>query len=279
MLSGGLRTKGITKQSQENMPLITVVTVVLNCEKTLEGTILSVINQTYTNIEYIIIDGNSTDGTLDIIRKYEDKIDYWISEPDEGIYNAMNKGIDIATGEWLNFMNSGDSFYAKTVLQYIFENENIDADIIYGDTFCIYSFGSFVQKAKQINLIKKKLPFGHQASFVKTKLIKQYKFDETYKICADHRFFYNCYIAKKKFTYYPLVIAVYDAKYGISSNNYTLIEYESARVIGIEKKTTWKIRYRIHCSILNFISLIKKLLPKFVVKKMELGIYFMHGKC
>ena len=119
MLCGGLRTKGITKQSQENQPLITVVTVVRNGEKTLEETILSVINQTYTNIEYIIVDGASTDGTLDIVRKHEDRIDYWVSEPDKGIYDAMNKGIDLAAGEWINFMNSGDGLYTNEALKKI----------------------------------------------------------------------------------------------------------------------------------------------------------------
>ena len=88
-----------------NDPLISIVTVSYNAVATIEQTILSVINQTYPNIEYIIIDGGSKDGTIDIIRKYADQIAYWVSEPDEGIYDAMNKGIKIATGEWINFMN------------------------------------------------------------------------------------------------------------------------------------------------------------------------------
>jgi cellulose synthase/poly-beta-1,6-N-acetylglucosamine synthase-like glycosyltransferase len=105
---GGLRTQGCFKKSFDDKPLISIVTVVYNGEAFLEETILSVINQAYDNVEYIIIDGGSTDRTIDIIKKYEDKLDYWISESDDGIYDAMNKGIDLVTGEWVNFVNSSD---------------------------------------------------------------------------------------------------------------------------------------------------------------------------
>jgi len=117
---GGLRTKGYFKapmnlfgeQSGTSVqkPLISIITVVFNGEQLLEKTIQSVINQTYDNVEYIIIDGGSTDRTIEIIQKYEHAIDYWISENDKGIYNAMNKGISLATGAWVNFMNGGDIF-------------------------------------------------------------------------------------------------------------------------------------------------------------------------
>jgi len=92
----------------QNKPLISIITVVFNSEKYIEETILSIINQTYQNIEYIIIDGGSTDSTIDIIKKYENKISYWISEKDGGVYDAMNKGIKVSNGEWINFINAGD---------------------------------------------------------------------------------------------------------------------------------------------------------------------------
>ena len=95
-------------EEYEELPLISIVTVVYNGKAHLEETIKSVISQSYPNIEYIIIDGGSDDGTLDIIRKYEDRIDYWVSERDEGIYDAMNKGMRQAHGKWVNFMNAGD---------------------------------------------------------------------------------------------------------------------------------------------------------------------------
>lgn len=112
----------------KNNPLISVVTVSYNAVLTIEQTILSVINQTYPHIEYIIIDGGSTDGTVDIIKKYANRIAYWVSEPDKGIYDAMNKGIRTAKGEWINFMNAGDLFYSKDTLEKVFSksiNDNI----------------------------------------------------------------------------------------------------------------------------------------------------------
>lgn len=116
---GGTRVRGNLKRSLPNKPLVTVITVVFNGAATLEHTIRSVIEQTYDNVEHIIIDGGSTDATLDILRKYEDSIDYWVSEKDAGIYDAMNKGIALARGDYIGMLNSDDYFAAPSALEKI----------------------------------------------------------------------------------------------------------------------------------------------------------------
>lgn len=202
-----------------NSPLISVITVSYNAALTIEQTILSVINQTYQNIEYIIIDGGSTDGTLDIIRKYTDKITYWVSEPDDGIYDAMNKGIKVATGKWINFMNSGDSFCDNNVLERIFSvfyNEKVR--FIYGDT--ILNYDGHYKKAKPlpINYLKKGMPFCHQSVFIRNDSINEYK--TKYKIAADFDYFFNAYksYGENCFLYLAIPISVYEAISGVSAN-------------------------------------------------------------
>ena len=127
---GGLRIKGIEKIPSQGKPLVTVITVAFNGAATLEHTIRSVIEQTYDNVEHIIIDGGSTDATLDILRKYEDSIDYWVSEKDEGIYDAMNKGIALARGDYIGVLNSDDYFADPSALENIatqLKTSNVDA--------------------------------------------------------------------------------------------------------------------------------------------------------
>lgn len=130
-LQGGRRIRNIEKVSRSSEPLVSIITVVFNGEKYLEQTILSVLNQTYSNIEYIIIDGGSSDATLDIINKYTDKIDYWVSEPDSGIYDAMNKGISLATGQLIGIINS-DDWYELDAVEEIVRAYKDGSTIIYG---------------------------------------------------------------------------------------------------------------------------------------------------
>jgi glycosyltransferase involved in cell wall biosynthesis len=130
---GGNRLKYGKKTIHKNQPLISIITVTYNGEKHIEETFKSVFGQTYKNFEYIVIDGGSSDQTLKLIRKYEDKIDYWLSEKDLGIYDAFNKGMQLCQGDYLGFINSDDVYEAntlETLLKYI--NKNQDADFIFG---------------------------------------------------------------------------------------------------------------------------------------------------
>jgi glycosyltransferase involved in cell wall biosynthesis len=117
--------------------LISIITVTYNAEKYLERTIRSITAQTYPHIEYLIIDGGSTDGTLDIVRKYETHVQYWISEPDQGLYDAMNKGLARATGEYVWFMNAGDEIYAADTLERIARRFPENGDVYYGDALFV----------------------------------------------------------------------------------------------------------------------------------------------
>lgn len=207
--------------SKETDTLISVVTVSYNAVSTIEQTILSVINQTYPNVEYVIIDGGSTDGTVDVIKKYADRISYWVSEPDKGIYDAMNKGIDRITGEWVNFMNSGDIFYDKNVIENIFlENKLEEVNVIYGDSRLNFLWGDKIIKPDILNNILSGMIFIHQSSFIRTKQMKKYKYETKYKLCADYNFFLKCFQENSEsFKYIPLLVSIYDAESGLSSQN------------------------------------------------------------
>lgn len=190
MQTGGLRNEGIYKQSSDNSPLLTIVTVVRNGGQILEKTIESVINQGYSNIEYVIIDGGSTDNTIDVIKKYEKSIDFWISEPDKGIYDAMNKGILSATGKWINFMNAGDEFYNLKVCSIVADNILLyDSDVIYGDFVAFDNkFNSEIYvKARPLAKIWTGMVFCHQSVFIKNKILSDFPFDLNYKIVADFK--------------------------------------------------------------------------------------------
>ncbi len=171
-------------------PKISVITVVYNGEKHLEETILSVIKQSFANLEYIIIDGGSTDGTINIIKKYESKINYWITEPDNGIYDAMNKGLAKASGEFVGIINS-DDFYEPEALS-IIANEvtkNPETDVFFGDLYILNKnlADKQLQTYKKGYKLNKGFSIWHPTVFVKNQCYKKYgSFDISFKIAADY---------------------------------------------------------------------------------------------
>jgi len=246
-------------------PLISIITVVYNSKKLLEQTIQSVINQTYKNIEYIIIDGGSTDGTIDVIKKYQSYLSFWSSEPDKGIFNAMNKGIDKATGNWLAFLNSGDYYYNSQVFDTIFSKELSDSDVIYGDMILKYSFGSFLSKPLELSVFHEQFPFSHPSSFIRSALAKRYKFNEIFRLAADYDIFYRLFLQEFHFKYIPIVISVFEAEHGASSSNNLKTYKDVSTINGTINNRNWKIHY----SILILKNYIRK-----VIGSLSKTIYF-----
>lgn len=170
-------------------PVLSVITVVYNNVQDIERTMLSVLNQTYAEIEYVVLDGASTDGTKELIEKYSGKISTFISEPDKGIYDAMNKALRLATGDYVLFMNSGDEIYDQKTIERVFASSP-DADIYYGETEMIDEKGRNLGRRRHqapVHFTYKSFRYGmsvsHQAIFIRRSLCSFY--DPKYHLSAD----------------------------------------------------------------------------------------------
>lgn len=189
---GGLRLRGEFKSSLPNKPLVTVVTVVYNRASKLERAMKSVFNQTYDNIEYIVIDGGSTDDTVNIIKKYDHAIDYYVSEPDKGIYNAINKGLSLASGDYIGILNSDDWYTSDAVELSIKQITENSADYSGAEEYVINEDGSLVgiYELKPFNNIAlwAQNPCNHGTMFISSKAYETIgAYDENYRIAADYK--------------------------------------------------------------------------------------------
>ena len=172
-------------------PLVSIVTVVWNGAATLERTIQSVLAQTYANIEYIIVDGASTDGTVDIIRRYEDRVARWVSEKDRGIYDAMNKGIALCTGEWVGLINA-DDWYEPDTVQCVMDaaKGHQGVNIVHGDIWIHYPNGAKKLKHAKPNgfLLKYwEMVLNHPSFFVRRDYYGTHPFDAQMRVSGDHQ--------------------------------------------------------------------------------------------
>lgn len=218
----------------------TIITINFNNKTGLEETIQSVFSQTFTDFEFIIIDGGSTTGDLEILKKNESKINFWISEKDNGVYHAMNKGIAKANGEYLIFMNSGDLFFDENVLKIVNQNLSNNFEIYYGNTMLIKEKTSYIEiPPVEINfsfLFYKYI--NHQSTFVKRSLFeKLFMFNEHYKITSDWEFLIVA-ICKMNvpYKYIDYTICNYNC-FGMSSNK-NIVE-----TINEEKLKTLQIHF------------------------------------
>lgn len=158
---------------------VTVITVVYNNVEGIRTTLESFVSQSWSNKEIVVVDGGSTDGTWDVINSFAGNIAYKSSEPDRGIYDAMNKGIDKATGEWIIFLNSGDVFVDSTVLERVFENEDFEGiDVVYGNSIEVTGVSRLLQVApSDISRMEYYPVYRHGSSFVRTSVQRKYKFN------------------------------------------------------------------------------------------------------
>jgi Glycosyltransferases, probably involved in cell wall biogenesis len=193
---------------------VSIITVVFNGEQTIEQTILSVINQTYKNIEYIIIDGKSVDKTITIIKKYEDQISYWISEPDSGIYDAMNKGIKIATGDIIGIINADDWYEIDAIEKNVdFFRNNTNYDALCGDILVYLQMKSgLFRKRNASNIdcetLNREMTIGHPSLFVRKTFYEKYgMFDSKIKITADYDLVLRAVLKGANICYMPNIIA------------------------------------------------------------------------
>lgn len=223
-LSGGLRQKGYYKKNCSDKPLVSIISVIFNGEKDLEQSINSVINQSYDNIEYVIIDGGSTDNTINIIHKYNEAIDYWISEKDAGIYDAMNKGIAASSGEWLYFLGVDDLLFDHNTIFNVFKSNNYNKiDIVYGevDTFPQMMDVNLPDKLS-VSSLYLKTTCCHQSIFAhKSCLIE---FDTKYKLAADLDWLFGVVLSGKKTMKIDQKIALYSLEGASTSNKDLLYE-------------------------------------------------------
>ena len=232
-----IRIKALSKYyERDKVPMkihkISIVTVVWNDVIGIKNTIESIINQTYGNIELIVIDGGSTDGTVDIIKQYEEEIDYWVSEKDAGIYDAMNKGINVSTGTWVNFMNAGDIFTDHFVLEKICKNFYQQKVLLYGHHIA----NGNPYRTKSPNRLKLGNIFAcHQSMFFNKKLLKdKLYYDVSYKIFADYELVNRLFLEdKSSFLAIDEIIAIYDLG-------------------GVSQKVSWQKRKDKYRAVFNY---------------------------
>lgn len=201
---------------------VSIITVVFNNVEKIEKTIQNVLRQTYQNLEYIVVDGASTDGTIDVIRKYDKQLK-WISEPDNGIYDAMMKGVKLATGEWVLFRNCGDYFCKPSSIKDLFDiyEKDLGEDFLLADSCLFRSWGYKNCKPSILNSsFYDSMPVMHPSTFVRRSTQLKYPFHLEYKNSADYCFFVETLLEGAKWKYFNLIISYVESDVGVTAFHY-----------------------------------------------------------
>jgi glycosyltransferase involved in cell wall biosynthesis len=264
-----------------NSPLVSIITVTYNAIENLEQTMQSVFSQTYPHIEYLIVDGLSSDGTVQLIRKYESKLSFWVSEKDNGIYDAMNKGINLSKGELIGMINASD-YYEPKAVEWAVEAylENKEAGILHGNINMLNKDGSFFKlKKPNTNLTElyKGISLFHSTFFVRASTYKEKGlYDTQFKISADFDFALRCHLEGVKFYYIDKIIANFRLG-GFSSSKDVNGMYESRDILlknGFSPDIAnsvfqeWKKLRRKESFLTTAYKLLGKILPRQVLNRL-----------
>ena len=204
---GGFRLTGKSRKSRPGEPLISVVTVVFNGEVAIEETLQSILQQTYSNIEIVVVDGASSDGTVDILRRLDGRIDYWSSKPDNGIWDAMNKSLGLVTGEWLVFMNCGDDFPAADTVEKAVSKLKTDTEVLIGGCVLLYETGLCVHRPAGVVEDLWKRMICSQSLWGENGLMRKYPFDLNEEHNNDHDFLLERYLDGTRIQHTDLLLS------------------------------------------------------------------------
>jgi len=230
---GGMRTRNTYKHSISEKPLVTIITVCLNSSKTIDQCIDSVLQQTYENIEYIVIDGGSTDGTVDIIKENEESIDYYVSEPDRGLYHAMNKGLELASGDYILILNSDDWYQADCVDSLIRAKKYSGADFVSSLAQYVDKAGKPIQVLRHMPYdasLRLRMPLRHETMLISSSIYNDIGlYDETYRIIAD----------------FHLTIKLFEREYTLYELQYPLLNFRNDGISNTNKKGLYVERFKL----------------------------------
>ena len=256
-------------------PLLTIVTINFNNSNGLKKTIQSVVDQTSTSFEFVVIDGASTDSSVSVIKQFADRIDFWTSESDFGIYDAMNKGIRKSNGNYVCFLNSGDYFASSESVNIIVSMIiSTNSDLIYCDTNIVNTDGTtlFTRVHGVVdNITLLQAMINHQSLFVKRNLFDKYGlFDLSFKIKADHDWLIRIARSKPRVTYLPKILVCYEEG-GLSDRLRKLVPMERRRIVRRHTTFIGMMLYRLYSRVGFFkeVIMLRRMINHLILKKIK----------